>query len=46
MELVELIAIHQYSVDFFPYPGLSGILGSGGKRPVVRKQDVVELFIL
>ena len=31
VESAELIPLHQYSVDMFPYPGLSGILDSDGK---------------
>ena len=35
MELVNRLPVHKYSVDIFPYSGLSGILCSGGKYNTV-----------
>ena len=32
VELVKLLPLYRYSVDFFSYSGPSGILGSGGKQ--------------
>ena len=34
MDLVILLPVHRYSVDFFSYSGPSGILGSDGKQNI------------